>query len=315
MIAEGKRREAVRGLWSTIVVGLVLLLSACDAAGPNAFEAEYVVESYQVAGEPLAEVRLSRTAPVDATYDFNELAVGGAAVAVELLRADGGVEARYAYRENPDRAGVYEAVDPVPVEPLRTYRLEVDLPEAEEAHLSATTAVPDTFRVVQAEADTVTFGSARQAAFTLTESRYPGRQQSYYRFTTETLLEDPAVEDLTPVYRDLYERANGDIALSDLFTASSPILNEANYAAQSDGTLIIRLPWLAVAFYGPTRVQASALDDNLYDFFRSQQVQQGGSTFSPGEIPNVLEHVEGGAGVFGSLARQDYAVYIRPPEL
>lgn len=312
--AEGKQRAVVGRRWSVVGIALLLALAACDAAGPEAFEAQYVVESYQVAGEPLAEVRLSRTAPVDATYDFNELAVSGAEVAVELLDEDGGTEARYLYRENPDTVGVYEAVDPVPAEPLRTYRLEVDLPETDEARLSATTIVPDTFRVVRAEADTVVFGSPEQAAFTLTKSQYPGRRQSYYRFTTETLLEDPAVEDLTPIYQRLYEEADGDIALSDFFTASSPILNEANYTEQADGTLTIRLPWLAVAFYGPIRVEASALDDNLYDFFRSQSVQQGGSTFSPGEIPNVLDHVEGGTGVFGSLARQDYVAFIRRPE-
>ena len=42
---------------------------------------------------------------------------------------------------------------------------------------------------------------------------------------------------------------------------------------------------VAIIFYGPNRIFANALDDNLYDYIRSQSIQQGGSTFSPGEIP------------------------------
>jgi hypothetical protein len=91
---------------------------------------------------------------------------------------------------------------------------------------------------------------------------------------------------------------------------NSPIINEGNYDINQDGTLTIRLPWIAVAFFGENRLTASALDDNLYDFIRTQTVQQGGSTLSPGEIPNVIERIEGGTGVFGSFARSSYVVRI-----
>ena len=61
-----------------------------------------------------------------------------------------------------------------------------------------------------------------------------------------------------------------------------------------------------------TASRASAVDDNLFDFIRSQSVQQGGSTLAPGEIPNVLDHIEGGTGIFGSLARVSHETFVRP---
>ena len=96
----------------------------------------------------------------------------------------------------------------------------------------------------------------------------------------------------------------------DLRITESPIINEGNYEINENGTITVKLPWLAVAFFGPNRLTANALDDNMFDFIRSQTVQQGGSTLAPGEIPNVIDRVEGGTGIFGSLARSSYEVLI-----
>lgn len=52
----------------------------------------------------------------------------------------------------------------------------------------------------------------------------------------------------------------------------------------------------------------------MYDFVRSESVQLGGSTLSPGEIQNVITHVEGGLGIFGSLASDTIQTYIKPFE-
>jgi hypothetical protein len=56
------------------------------------------------------------------------------------------------------------------------------------------------------------------------------------------------------------------------------------------------------------------VDDNIFDFVRSHTVQQGGSTLSPGEIPNVLDRVEGGTGIFGSSAQITYETFVKRPE-
>ena len=292
-----------------LTVSLMLLLSACEVFNDTAeFEPEYVVESYQVAGEPMKQIRLSRTASVEETYDFNALAVRDADVRVELLSESGGVEASYPFKEDPNWPGIYLPVDPqATLLPLRTYRMEAVLSDV---LVRAQTLVPDTFSIRQASADTLLYQGDEQLELTLTRSRYPGRQ-SVYVFTTEAL--GPLTEDrLTPFRKAVLD---DDETLEDIRTGSSPLLNEGNYDVSPDGTVTISLLWIAVGFYGDTRLSASALDDNLFDFLRSQAVQEGNSPLSPGEIPNVVEHVENGTGFFGSLARVTYDVYIEaPPE-
>ncbi len=297
---------------------LLLLVAACDSSGGEDEGRQYVVEAYQIAGEALGDVRLSRTAPLEGTYDFNALAVRDAEVIIELLDEEGeGAEAVYRYREDPDSVGVYEPEVPgVRVEPLRRYRLRAEIPAQASgdpaATITATTVVPDTFSVVGVSAEEVAYRQEEQVALTVTRSRYPGREQAFYVLSVESLLVPLLEEELTPFVAQFFENdRDGDLDLKDLRISASPVLNEANYAANPDGTLTIELPWLAVAFYGPNRLRANALDDNLYDFTRSLQVQQGGSTLAPGEIPNLIEHVEGGTGVFGSLARQSFDVFIR----
>ncbi len=300
---------------SSICLFLVLLglaLSACDGAGPGDFEMDYVLEAYLIAGERLQPVRLSRTAPVNQRYDFTALAVRGASVRLSLLAADGSVETTYSIPDAPDEPGVYRVHDPgVRVLPLRTYRLEITLPGTGE-RISAVTVVPDTFSVVAANAREVVFQSTAQLELTLTRSTSPGRQQSYYTFVTEAL--DAREEQLTPLAKAFFENQEGEVTLEDLRVSGSPVLNEANYDPNPDGTITIKYPWLAVAFFGPNRLFVNALDDNLYDYLRSQSVQQGGSTFSPGEIPNPIEHVEGARGVFGSYARVSYELVVLRPD-
>ena len=177
--------------------------------------------------------------------------------------------------------------------------------------ITATTTVPDTFSVVSASARSVVYQGSEQLALTLTRSRYPGRAQSFYLFSTESL--DPREENLTPLIRE-FVSDDEDFQPGELRITSSPVLNEESYDINADGTLTIRLPWLAIAFFGPNRTTTNAIDDNLYDFVRTQGAQQGGSGFTPGTIPNVIEHVDGGTGVFGSLARQSYEVIIARPD-
>ena len=73
------------------------------------------------------------------------------------------------------------------------------------------------------------------------------------------------------------------------------------------------LPWLAFGFYGPSEVTLVSLDDAFQDFVETQAVQGGGSTLSPGEIPNVTSNVTGGLGVFGSFAQQTVQLTILEP--
>ncbi|MFV1981762.1 MAG: hypothetical protein ACC655_11460, partial [Rhodothermia bacterium] len=133
-------------------------------------------------------------------------------------------------------------------------------------------------------------------------------RQTIFEFSVESL--GPTIDNLTPLYFDFIDPDSGledglteeEILRDHVIIESEPV-NEGNYEVLPDNTINIKLPWFAVAFFGPQRISASALDENLYDFFRSQNVQQGGSTLAPGEIPNAITRLKGATGVFGSYAR------------
>jgi len=291
---------------------LATLLTGCDTTDPGDFAPEYVVESYLVANEPLQPVLLSRTRALDTPYDFTEAAVQGADVRLHRLDDDGTIDATYDFREDPFFAGSYLPVDGrARAEPRQTYRLDVSIPGGA-APIQATTVVPDTFSVVRVTGDEVVYQGEEQLELTVTRSRAAGRDQNYYLFVTQAF--DVREEQLTPFAKAFFDQQDGDVTLEELSVGGSPILNEENYDLNPDGTLTIRLPWLAITFYGRNRFYINAIDDNLYDFIRSQSIQQGGSTFSPGEIPNPLERITGAHGVFGSYARVSLDLFVKRAE-
>lgn len=295
---------------AVVLLGVALLLNAgCDTTGANEVDPEYVVEAYMIAGETLPPIRLTQTVELGRRYDYDSLAVREAEVTLVELGTDGDPVARYPYRTMRDTVGVYVPFGSERARPLTTYRLEITVP-ATGQQIRSTTTVPDTFSIVNASAREVVYQGPRQLELTLTQSRFPGRDQSYYIFSTQSF--EPERGNLTPLLREVIDDQE-DASLRDLRITSSPVLNEESYDVNDNGTLTLQLPWLAVAFYGRNRTTANAIDDNLYDFVRTQSAQQGGGGFTPGSIPNVIEHVEGGTGVFGSIARQSHDVVILRP--
>jgi hypothetical protein len=141
----------------------------------------------------------------------------------------------------------------------------------------------------------------------VTPSFYPGRQNVFI-FSIEAL--DARLEQLTPFRRDLLdeeEHTLEDFRINEFF-----IVNEANFDLNPDGTIAIKIPWLAIAFFGPNKINIHAIDDNVLDFIRSQDIQEHAhTTLSPGEIPNVIDNIEGGTGVFGSFARVQVEVFVK----
>lgn len=150
------------------------------------------------------------------------------------------------------------------------------------------------------------YQSTEQLEVRVTPSDFPGRD-AIYVFALEAL--DTSGYDLTPFYQGLLDE-DESISGDDFVLTTSPLSNEADFTANPDGTITLRVPWLAVAFYGPNRVTAHAVDDNLYDFKRSEGP---GGTTSPGERDNFIEHVENGRGIFGSMSSQGADVFIEPP--
>ena len=296
----------------------LLVLAGCDTTDPSIHADELVVEAYLVAGEALPPVWLSRSLEVDGTWDSDQRAVQQADLRIERLDAEGRVLETFPYERTIAALGQFVPVVPHTVSPGSTYRLVALADGLEEAR--AITRVPEQFELLEVSHAALDYLDPEQFSFLVTRSSFEDRQ-SIFVFTIAS--RDPEPANLVPPYLEFFfdkeERESGEPLVfepgeqEELARFTSPPINEGNYDLVDGGLLRVRLPWFAVAFYGPTDITMSVLDDNLYDFQRYQQSQQNGGLLSPGEIPNVPDPVEGGAGIFGSMARVSSVVDIRRP--
>lgn len=287
------------------IAALMLMVAAsftaCDPYEQDDYVEQVVVQSWLIADEPLPMLKLSRTVPINQVYNFDNAAISNAMVDVRLLNASGQVERSFTYYNSAP--GIYLPIeDNVPVEPLRRYELLVRIDGKPD--VTAQTLVPGRFETVGQNNSRIKYQGTEQLELEVTRSVYPGRQ-NYYVFTIETL--DPENAELTPFYADVLD----DEDRSDVFINQSGILFEANTDLDPiKNTLKFKLPWIGVAFYGPTRITTNVIDDAMYNFIRTKDVQLGGSTLSPGEINNVATNVNNGIGIFGSYARSSIEVII-----
>lgn len=276
-----------------------LLLTGCDNYLQDNFQPEYVVEAYLVAGEPMPQIRLSTTAPVREHYRFEDYGVSDAEVTVTLLGSEGASDEAYSFA--PASPGVFVPTGNPIVQPERTYRLDVRIP-SNGTTLRSTTRVPGLFEIVDLNTDTLSYQGAQQLEATVRQSAYPGRQ-SIYAFTVVAL--DTVSYGLTPLFAGIVEN-DDDHSASDFARHYSGLVNERNFDYDAEGNLILRLPWVALAFFGPNEIIASAVDDNMYDFLRSLDAMPP----TPGQIENVITNVEGGRGIFGSMAEASARVFV-----
>lgn len=287
-----------------LVILLLIVLPGCDLYPQDSYVQQYVVESYLVANAALPAVKLSHTIPATEAYSFSKTAVSGADVKIRLLKDHNEPGAVYSY-EMVDN-GVYAPLSNAKVLPRREYKLVIGFPGRTDS-ITCTTIVPDTFRTLGTIPNSIVYQSPNQLQIHTTQSYYPGRQNIFI-FTV--IADNPVESELTPFYLDRVQN-NKNTYVSDFAINQSGIINQSNYNENPDGSITLKIPWLGFAFYGGNELVLNVIDDNIYDFVRSQSVQTGGSTLPPGQIQNVINHVKGGIGVFGSMATDSAYVFLK----
>lgn len=294
----------------TFISLFILLLTGCDSYDQDTYREYVVVESYAVANDTLPEVNVFTTSPADEQYLARESVITNANVQIVLLDENGNDEEvfNYVYSPGEDTSYVYKPIDTTHrVLPTRTYRLDVNFDDRPEI-IQATTTVPDDFTIINEVPVSIPYQSPDQLELTLspTEKTQP---QNVFVFSSVAL--HVRVDNMTPFYRASVDEDG--VEVSDFKINSSGLINEGNFEENPDGTITLQFPWIGVAFYGETLIVTQSVDKNIVDLVRSQQVQLGGSTLSPGEIPNPIYQTEGGIGVFGSLASDTVStIFLRP---
>ena len=164
---------------ATCILIVATIFVACDINEPSSFELEYVVEGYLFAGEPLQEIRLSRTVPFGTAYVFEEQSVSNANVQLNLLDGGGAITQTLAFSESDTAAGIYVPQETTHlVQPLATYQLQVTFTDNADL-ITSTTVVPDTFELISLNFDSLGFNTGDTVKVRVTTSEYPGRQAVY----------------------------------------------------------------------------------------------------------------------------------------
>ncbi|HKL16430.1 MAG TPA: DUF4249 family protein [Balneolaceae bacterium] len=283
-----------RPFYVTIFLFLILFYG-CDIYEQDTYSELVVLEAYAIADRPLPDVRLSTTSPVTEEYIFADVAINDATIVVSRLNSDSEPVEDFSYIRS--RMGTYSAADQsVLVEAGGRYRIHVQFDSRDE-ELSAETVIPQQFEVLSDVENSYLYQSENQLEILLTATE-SNANQNVYVFNTITL--EPNPENLTPFYANAVDDTDTDI--DEFFNNSSGLINEGNFEINDDRTILLRFPWIGVAFFGKNAVVINSVDSNLADLARSEELQLGGSTLPPGEIPNLIYNVEGGIGVFGSIS-------------
>ncbi len=283
-----------------IKILLLILLTACTVANTSTFHPQYVVQAYLIADNSLPGIRLSSTVAPGDKYVQRDVAVSDATLEVQLLKDDSGIEKvfRYQYSDN----GIYMPDTNAIVLPGRTYKLYITFP-GNNTRISAETTVPDAFKIISVSEDTVTYNQNEPIRFLA--SRISGSNNSKYLFNV--ISQNPIT--LTPYYKHQLD-VDGNKTPAWYLNVQSGILN-GSFFTQTGNDIELRLPWDVIAFYGSNLVIPNIIDTNLYDFIRSSNTSDENKQLSSGYINEIIYHIDGGIGIFGSMSRDSLMVYIK----
>lgn len=290
-----------------LIILQIMLFTGCELYEQDEYRELVQIEAYLVAGRQLPVVRITRTLPIDREYTFENAALSGAIVTISLLDENGETTEVFPYGAGFTN-GIYIPLDDTHiVEPRRSYRIDVAFNTRDE-ELTAVTTVPDQISVINTVRESVVYQSEEQLEIILAPTV---QTQNQNVFVFDALAQNPSLESLTPFY--LAAVTDGDAAIEDFFSNSSGLINEGNFDIMQDGTIFLNFPWIGAAFFGETIVVTNSVDQNVAELLRSQEVQLGGSTLSPGEIPNLRYNINGGIGVFGSISSDSVVTnFLRP---
>ena len=299
---------------------LLLCLAACSADrqpgslfGSAEEDSALVVDALLLVDQDLPELYVRRSLAADVAYDRG--ATGVADARVRILQGDRVFE----YAPDTQEPGRYlPPPDPPRVEARTEYQLEV---EVGGQRLWGRTTTPDRLRVRQAVLIDWETGEVLRTLKSFAEAgegvwEAPENQLLYLEGVLEIHLEAAAAagyqagifsldESREKVNEDLDEFYDDDV---------DPSRNESPPLAVTEG--VLRWPWFAVYYTGRSVVKVYALDQNWFDYARTNadQQEQGGNAggLAGDNFERPLFSVEGGLGLFGSASADSVGFVVVP---
>ena len=299
---------------------LLLCLAACSADrqpgslfGSVEEDSDLVVDALLLVDQPLPELYVRRSLAADIEYDRG--ATGVADARVRILQGDRVFE----YAPDAEEPGRYlPPPDPPRVEPRTEYQLEV---EVGGQRLWGHTTTPDRLRVRKAVLIDWETGEVMRTLKSFAEAgdgvfEAPENQLLYLEGVLEIHLEAAEAAGYQAGIFSLDEspeKVNED--LDEFYDDDEdPSRNESPPLAVTEG--VVRWPWFAVYYTGRSIVKVYALDQNWFDYARTNadQQQQGGNAggLAGDNFERPLFSVEGGLGLFGSASADSVGFVVVP---
>lgn len=266
-----------------------LIVSGCEeSASSFSYEKRITVASLIESNRAIDTVKLIYTAEVDKLYDPLNYAVTNALVRV--IGVDVAFEDTLVYDvTNPGR---YFSSKPAKIIlPTKTYRLDVRTQDGKT--VTAVTTVPDTFSLLFStlkENSTIKYNTGLPVNFfSWSSSNFHGTY-----LPTITSLDSGAARILKSFIKDT--------------TSGQPPEKVGYRVGLPREQTNTELPWIVLGYYGTTRFDVFAIDENYTNFLNQYVTSQGG------ELKEIRYNIQGGIGFFGSrtLAKGGITVYITP---
>ncbi len=282
-----------KNIAATLSLFFFLTLNGCEE--PNSgydYDKQVVVNGTLTAGQNVDTLKLHWTSEVDKFYDRKALAIPGAIVLIK--NSDGSVfDSLWYDTSNPGR---YYSNDPAKkIEPTKTYLLYVKTPSPDSRIVTGMTTVPDTFSIIYSSVknnDTLIYNpNASPHLFAWSPSKTLGT----YLPTIFSLDSNAAM-----IPKEFY----GDTTKKD-FQRPEKIAYRVGLPREQTNTL---LPWVFLNYFGNTRFDIFAIDENSADFLNQVIPAQGG------ELKEIHYRLNGGIGIFGAKtqAKNGIQAYIKP---
>ena len=251
----------------------LLYFTGCDeSASPFDYNKQIVVTGMLESGRTIDTVKLLYTGEMDKLVSPANYAITNAVV--KVIGVDVFFEDSLVY--DPLNPGRYHSANPLKIIlPTKTYRLDIKTQDGKS--VSAVTTVPDTFSLVHSSLvnnSVVKYSPLNPVNFfAWTASRFHG---TYLPTISSLDLNAPRI--LKSFMRD---------------TTMDPPPDKIGYrVGLPKEQTFTEVPWFVLNYYGTTRFDVYAVDENYNAFLNQYFAAQGG------ELKEIRYTIQGGIGVF-----------------
>lgn len=273
-----------------------VLLPACEDAPPTDYVARPFVQGYLLVGDPIQDIVVALSQPIDQVYDYPGSLVRDAEVSIEF----GGRTLPLHFHEGPG-GGSYRCADSsVRVLPGTTYRLLVRMPGG--GIVQAETTTPQDIEWVLEPPSRMQYpkDTTRLAPSDSLRMRWTPGGNSEYLVRVMVLdtvdygryLDQPTVE--------ANARTGGSGGGGGPGSGGPNAKGSVNYSV-TRWTFVAQdrylIPWTAFSWFGRHEVAVFAADRWFLEWFKSVQFSRLSPEYDPQE-----SNIVGGLGVFGSAA-------------